>query len=139
MAEDSRTENTRAEDRKGQPRFSQFALAAARDTSAFEPRTAPPEEAAAAPRPEISAEVRTVSSDSDDAEPSKVDARATAAKRPRPAKAPSPPPEEEEELISFTVRLPASLYMRMRRSLGLRERLGELCIAAITRELDLRR
>ena len=122
-------DGTKADERKSQPRFSQFALAAARDTSAFEPRTAPPEEA----------DAMAPAAESERSEPAPQAAAPAAPKRPRPAKAPSPPPEADEELISFTVRLPASLYMRMRRSLGLRERLGELCVAAITRELDLRR
>ena len=132
-------DSTKADERKSQPRFSQFALAAARDTSAFEPRTALPEEVAAIRSPEVPAEEPASASESERSEPAPQAAVPAASKRSRPSKAPSPPPEADEELISFTVRLPASLYMRMRRSLGLRERLGELCVAAITRELDLRR
>ena len=132
-------DSTKADDRKSQPRFSQFALAAARDTSAFEPRTTSLAEAAATGTPEVIAETPASLSKSVRSEPAPQAAVPAASKRSRPSKAPSPPPEADEELISFTVRLPASLYMRMRRSLGLRERLGELCVAAITRELDLRR
>lgn len=133
-------EETKVEDRKSQPRFSQFALAAARDTSAFEPRTASGEDVetsrsqAAAPEESPGARFNEEAGATGSAT-----ASPSAPKRSRAAKPPSPPPETEEELISFTVRLPASLYMRMRRALGLRERLGELCVAAITRELDLRR
>ena len=130
------------EERK-QPRFSQFALAAARDTSAFDTKSVQPK----GPSPgDGSTEPAPVKAS--EAEPSKdqtrlvaVDGELKAApKAARAAKASiAAEPAVEEELVSFTVRLPASLYMRMRRSLGLREKLGELCVAAITRELDLRR
>ena len=130
-------------DERKQPRFSQFALAAARDTSAFETKTVRPEdpspgdgtrqpsseeEGGTAPS---SDPVRLVAADGE------LKATPKAARTLKPSVAAEPP--AEEELVSFTVRLPASLYMRMRRSLGLREKLGELCVAAITRELDLRR
>lgn len=132
-------EEPKVEDRKSQPRFSQFALAAARDTSAFQPSTALAEDAEDR-RPALMTEgSSTARADEHGRGADPAEAASSPPKRPRAAKAPSPPPETEEELISFTVRLPASLYMRMRRSLGLRERLGELCVAAITRELDQRR
>ena len=130
-----------AEERK-QPRFSQFALAAARDTSAFDTKTVRPE--ALSPGDGSTEPVPVKASE---AGPSNDQTRLVAvdgelkgvprgARSPKPSIAPEP--SLEEELVSFTVRLPASLYMRMRRSLGLREKLGELCVAAITRELDLR-
>lgn len=130
------------EERK-QPRFSQFALAAARDTSAFDTKTVRPEgpspgDGSTEPAPVKASEAgpsndqtRLVAVDGE------LKAAPKAARAPRPSIAPET--SVEEELVSFTVRLPASLYMRMRRSLGLREKLGELCVAAITRELDLRR
>ena len=130
------------EERK-QPRFSQFALAAARDTSAFDTKTVPPEgpsrgDGSTEPAPVKASEAGPPN---DQTRLVAVDGELKAApKAPRAAKAGvGAEPAHEEELVSFTVRLPASLYMRMRRSLGLREKLGELCVAAITRELDLRR
>lgn len=131
-----------AEERK-QPRFSQFALAAARDTSAFETRTVRPEDTSLAAG--LSEPAATDESEAapaiDPARLVAVDGELKAApKTPRAGKPnAAAQPEADEELVSFTVRLPASLYMRMRRSLGLREKLGELCVAAISRELDLRR
>jgi hypothetical protein len=131
-----------AEERK-QPRFSQFALAAARDTSAFDTKTVRPEDPS--PRdgsvPETRAEQSEAGLPSDPARLVAVDGELKPVpKAPRASKpSAAAEPAAEEELVSFTVRLPASLYMRMRRSLGLREKLGELCVAAITRELDLRR
>ena len=131
-----------AEERK-QPRFSQFALAAARDTSAFETKTVRPEHPSSADgsrQPASEEEEKGTASSNDSARLVAVDGELKAApKAPRAAKASiAAEPAVEEELVSFTVRLPASLYMRMRRSLGLREKLGELCVNAITRELDLR-
>lgn len=131
-----------AEERK-QPRFSQFALATARDTSAFETKTVRPEDPSPTdPQSEPdSAEGREDTPANDQARLVAVDRELKAAPRaPRAAKpSAAAQPAADEELVSFTVRLPASLYMRMRRSLGLREKLGELCAAAISRELDLRR
>ena len=131
------------EERK-QPRFSQFALATARDTSAFETKTVRPEE----PTPADGLSEPAATDESESA-PANDQARLVAVVDGELKAAPKPPragkpnaaaqPEADEELVSFTVRLPASLYMRMRRSLGLREKLGELCVAAISRELDLRR
>ena len=130
------------EERK-QPRFSQFALAAARDTSAFDTKTVrsedpSPDSGLSQPAPATEGKggpsidpVRLVAADGE------LKAAPKAVRATKPGIAPEP--SVEEELVSFTVRLPASLYMRMRRSLGLREKLGELCVAAITRELDLRR
>lgn len=131
-----------AEERK-QPRFSQFALAAARDTSAFETKTVRPED----PSPGDGSSQQTPAKESEAGPPNDqtrlvaVGGELKAApKAPRAAKTSiAAEPAADEELVSFTVRLPASLYMRMRRSLGLREKLGELCVNAITRELDLRR
>lgn len=129
------------EERK-QPRFSQFALAAARDTSAFDTKTVQPEgpspaEAEASPVP---AQEGEASPQGEQTRLAAIDGGPRAAPRAPRAARPSAAAElADEELVSFTVRLPASLYMRMRRSLGLREKLGELCVAAITRELDLRR
>lgn len=131
-----------AEERK-QPRFSQFALAAARDTSAFETKTVRPEDPSPADgsRQPASEEGGGTAPSTDPARLVAVDGQLKPTpKAPRAARASvAAEPAGEEELVSFTVRLPASLYMRMRRSLGLREKLGELCVAAITRELDLRR
>lgn len=131
-----------AEERK-QPRFSQFALAAARDTSAFETKTVRPEDPSPAdgsgqPTP---AKASEAGPPNDQTRLVAVDGELKAGpKPPRTARTSvAAEPTTEEELVSFTVRLPASLYMRMRRSLGLREKLGELYVAAITRELDLRR
>ena len=132
-----------AEERK-QPRFSQFALAAARDTSAFETEAVRPED----PSPADGSRQPVVVDEEGEAALSSNQARLVAAdselkaapKVPRAAKpSVAAEPAADEELVSFTVRLPASIYMRMRRSLGLREKLGELCVNAITRELDLRR
>ena len=130
-------EDAKFAERKTQPRFSQFALTAARDTSAFEPPAADEASAAPARKPEPGrARDIPINQDGEATDGS----AAPSPNRPRSTKAPSPlPATDAEELVSFTVRLPASLYMRMRRSLGLRERLGDLCVAAITRELDLRR
>lgn len=131
-----------AEHRKAQPRFSQFALASARDTSAFETRTGPAtnEGAPAEAPPPASDKIRTEESGSGAASATgEVATSAEPAHVARPPAKARPSPAEDDELVSFTVRLPASLYMRMRRSLGLREKLGELCVAAITKELDSRR
>lgn len=130
------------EERK-QPRFSQFALAAARDTSAFETKTVRPEDPSSADgsgQPTL-AKASEAGPPSDQTRLDAVDGELKAApKASRIARTSvAAEPTAEEELVSFTVRLPASLYMRMRRSLGLREKLGELCVNAITRELDLRR
>lgn len=130
-------------DERKQPRFSQFALAAARDTSAFETKTVRPEDPSSTDGSRLPAsdEEGGTAPSSDPVRLVAADGELKAA--PKTARAPkpniAPEPSAEEELVSFTVRLPASLYMRMRRSLGLREKLGELCVAAITRELDLRR
>lgn len=130
------------EERK-QPRFSQFALAAARDTSAFDTKTVRPEDPSPADgsRQPASDEEGGTAPSSEPVRLVAADGELKAAPKAARATKPSiaPEPSVEEELVSFTVRLPASLYMRMRRSLGLREKLGELCVAAITRELDLRR
>lgn len=135
-------EDAKGADRKTQPRFSQFALAAARDTSAFETPTASVERPSAVGAGEnepATARVAELVSD-EQARIGVAPASPAGPKRTRTTKLAAAPAEvADEELVSFTVRLPASLYMRMRRSLGLREKLGELCIAAITRELDLRR
>lgn len=135
-----------AEDRKTQPRFSQFALAAARDTSAFDTKTVPPEVVGTAAADDVPADPSIKVDEAPIANGHAQPSTAAHEAKPRQGAAPrspkvhdaatTPQPQADEELVSFTVRLPASLYMRMRRSLGLREKLGELCVAAITRELD---
>lgn len=113
-----------AEERK-QPRFSQFALAAARDTSAFETKTVRPEDPSPGEGSTEPAPVKAI-----EAGPSNDQTRLVAMDGElKPASKASPAAKAgvgaewalEEELVSFTVRLPASLYMRMRRSLGLRK------------------